>query len=421
MTRRTLQWWWGKTQAGQRKMNHGLSRRVRLEMEVLESRLAPAVIAAPSDVTRPGDPIVPTSNNSPGSEGVANAIDDQPTKYLNFDRLNAGFTVTPSVGPTRVTGITLTSANDAPERDPASFQLQGSLDGVFFTPIASGSVPAFSSRFFKNFLSFSNDQAYANYRLIFPTVVGPGGNSMQIAEVELLGVAAPLPRDITQPGDPIVPTSNNSPGSEGVANAIDNQPTKYLNFDRLNAGFTVSPRAGLTIVSGLTLTSAEDAPERDPATYILSGSYDGQNFTPISSGSVGSFPSRFFKNSIVFNNTVPYLHYRLIFPAVAGPGGNSMQIAEVELLGLHIAPPAPQLLVPANNSNVAIDTPLFDWTDVTDPLGDPISYYLQVDDDPAFNSPEIDRSGLTGSTFTPAAGLSAGAHFWRVQTRACCQ
>src|SRR5437899_3316279 len=29
--------------------------------------------------------------------------------------------------------------------------------------------------------------------------------------------------DITQPGDPIVATSNNSPGSEGVANAIDNQ------------------------------------------------------------------------------------------------------------------------------------------------------------------------------------------------------
>src|SRR5205809_513051 len=37
--------------------------------------------------------------------------------------------------------------------------------------------------------------------------------------------------DVTQPGDPIIPSSPNSPGSEGVANAIDNQPTKYLNFD----------------------------------------------------------------------------------------------------------------------------------------------------------------------------------------------
>src|SRR5439155_27187230 len=79
--------------------------------------------AQPSDITQPGDPIVPTSNNSPGSEGVANAIDNQPTKYLNFDKLNTGFTVTPSVGATLVTGLSLTSANDALERDPASFLL----------------------------------------------------------------------------------------------------------------------------------------------------------------------------------------------------------------------------------------------------------------------------------------------------------
>src|SRR5258705_6580685 len=84
--------------------------------------------------------------------------------------------------------------------------------------------------------------------------------------------------DVTQPGDPIVPTSNNSPGSEGVANAIDNQPTKYLNFDILNTGFTVTPNAGASLVTGLTLTSANDAPERDPSSYLLQGSLDGTNF-----------------------------------------------------------------------------------------------------------------------------------------------
>ena len=294
---------------------------------------------APGDVTRPGDAIVPTSNNSPGSEGAANAIDNQPTKYLNFDRLNSGFTVTPSVGATLVVGLTLTSANDAPERDPATYVLEGSLDGVSFFPISSGAVPPFPNRFHKNFIYFpGNTQAYLAYRLIFPTVVGPGGNSMQIAEVELLGVASDLAVDVTRPGDPIVPTSNNSPGSDGVANAIDNQPTKYLNFDRLNTGFTVSPTVGLTTVSGLTLTSANDAPERDPATYVLSGSYDGVTFTQIAAGSVPAFPSRFLKRTILFDNEVPYLHYRLIFPTVVGPGGNSMQIAEVELLGVAEGP-----------------------------------------------------------------------------------
>ena len=317
---------------------------------------------APTDVTQPGDPILPTSNNSPGSEGVANAIDNAPTKYLNFDKVNTGFTVTPSVGGTIVSGITLTSANDAPDRDPSSYRLEGSLDGTSFFEISSNSVPSFgptgTNRFYKNYVFFSNSRAFRAYRLIFPTTAGNSSCCMQVSEVELLGVVADLPQDITQPGDPIVATSNNSPGSEGVANAIDNAPTKYLNFDRLNTGFTVSPPAGLTIVSGLTLTSANDAPERDPADYVLSGSYDGSNFVAISSGAVPSFgptgTNRFFKNTILFNNKIPYLAYKLVFPNVVGPGGNSMQISEVELLGV-LAPtdvtvPGDPIVATSNNS-----------------------------------------------------------------------
>jgi hypothetical protein len=309
---------------------------------------------APSDVTQPGDPIVATSNNSPGSEGVANAINNTDSKYLNFDRVDTGFTVSPSVGPTLVTGLSLKSANDAPDRDPATYRLEGSLDGVSFFEISSGNVPAFPTRFFKNYIFFPNSRAFLAYRLIFPITTGPSTCCMQIAEVELLGSAADLAQDVTQPGDLIVPTSNNSPGSEGVANAINNTDSKYLNFDRVNTGFTVSPSAGLTIVSGLTLKSANDAPDRDPANYTLEGSYDNVNFTAISSGSVPAFPTRFHKNTILFNNKVPYVHYRLIFPLTTGPSSCCMQIAEVELLGT-LAPtdvtvPGDPIVATSNNS-----------------------------------------------------------------------
>lgn len=153
-----------------------------------------SLFAVATDVTQPGDPILPTSNNSPGSEGVANAIDNQPTKYLNFDRLNTGFSVAPSIGETIINGLKLTSANDAPERDPASYVLSGgpSLAGPW-TLISSGSVPAFASRFDDVEISFANSTAYGAYNLIFPTVVGPGGNSMQISEVEFLGVSNSVP------------------------------------------------------------------------------------------------------------------------------------------------------------------------------------------------------------------------------------
>ena len=89
-----------------------------------------------------------------------------------------------------VTGLGLTSANDAPDRDPATFVLSGSNDGgATFTEIASGDVPAFGDRFERQEVSFANDAAYTTYELIFPTTAGASGCCMQIAEIELLGTA----------------------------------------------------------------------------------------------------------------------------------------------------------------------------------------------------------------------------------------
>jgi hypothetical protein len=148
-----------------------------------------------ADVTQPGDLIQPTSFNSPGGEGVEMAIDDNPgTKYLNFDKLNAGFTVTPAVGSTVVIGLRFTSANDAPERDPVSFTLEGSNDGSTFTAIASGAIPDFPARFYTVEVSFVNELSYQHYRLLFPSVRNSAAaNSVQIAEVEFLGRTGPPP------------------------------------------------------------------------------------------------------------------------------------------------------------------------------------------------------------------------------------
>ncbi|MEN6428024.1 MAG: CotH kinase family protein, partial [Phycisphaerales bacterium] len=145
------------------------------------------------DVTQPGDAMEPTSFNSPTNEEFDKAIDNNPqTKYLNFDKLNAGFTVTPSTGPSVITGLRLTSANDAVERDPTSFTLFGSNDGASFVEIARGSIPTFPSRFFTVEIAFANDQAYTQYRLLFPTVRNANtAVAMQIAEVEFLGSSGP--------------------------------------------------------------------------------------------------------------------------------------------------------------------------------------------------------------------------------------
>ena len=177
----------------------------------LASAFSGNVQAQLQDITQPGDPIVASSNNHPGSEGVANAIDNQPTKYLNFDKVNTGFTVTPAIGLSIVQGLTLTSANDAADRDPGTYTLEGSYDGASFTAISSGAVPTYTARFQKHTILFNNGTPYLKYRLIFPTTQGNSTCCMQIAEVELLGVVSEIAQDVTQPGDVIVVTKPAGP------------------------------------------------------------------------------------------------------------------------------------------------------------------------------------------------------------------
>lgn len=177
------------------------------------------VSAATIDITRPGDPIEVISGINqgdgdagapPAAEGVENAINDIGQKYLNFLDLNSGFAVTPSLNTLAVTGLRLYTANDAEERDPASYQLSGSNDSINgpWTAISSGNLalpagrnaagnavvipPSGNLGAEHQEISFDNDLPYAHYQLVFPTLKDAAvANSMQIAEVELLAVPEP--------------------------------------------------------------------------------------------------------------------------------------------------------------------------------------------------------------------------------------
>jgi hypothetical protein len=159
----------------------------------------------------------------------------------------ANYTLGVGTGPnvTVVTGLRFTTANDAIERDPMTFTLEGSMDPAGpWTLIASGNTGLDTARFATApDVLFANSTAWRSYRLLFPTVRNAAGaNSMQIAEVAFLDAGG---NDVTAPGDPVIPTSGNSPGAEISPNAIDNNSaTKYLNFDKLNTGFTVTPSGG---------------------------------------------------------------------------------------------------------------------------------------------------------------------------------
>ena len=140
--------------------------------------------------------IWPTSSNSPPGEGATNAFDNNPnTKYLNFDKQNAGVTVQLNQGRV-VNGFTITTANDFSGRDPTSYKLYGSNDGVTWVLIQDGSLSLSNNRFTtSSMINITNSTAYAYYYIMFPTTKAgnaPAGctgtcaldyNSMQIAEI----------------------------------------------------------------------------------------------------------------------------------------------------------------------------------------------------------------------------------------------
>lgn len=151
---------------------------------------APSEIVA--DMVYPDDPIVHFGNeNSPTGEDFLNAFDDDPeTKYLNFNRFDVGMTVTTFV-PTQLSGLALTSANDVPERDPGAVLIFGINPDGASDLIATLNKPVFNDRLERMVYFMGADtRAYSTFRIVFRGTSDSPANSIQIAEIELIGAPA---------------------------------------------------------------------------------------------------------------------------------------------------------------------------------------------------------------------------------------
>ena len=161
-------------------------------------------------------------------------------------------------------------------------------------------------------------------------------------------------------------SASNYPAGESPANAIDgNGGTKYLNFARTNTGIIVTPQAASTVAS-ISLATANDAVERDPASFILYGTNEAiasadnsmgldEEWTEIASGDISLPDDRNTAGTVVnVDNATEYTSYKLVFPTVKG-NGNSMQIAEIQL---HTAADAGgDAIIAAGDAVLGIHTP----------------------------------------------------------------
>jgi hypothetical protein len=142
---------------------------------------------------------------------------------------------------------------------------------------------------------------------------------------------APVGQDITNMGGTIsAQYQTGSPAGEEYTKLIDNNVnTKYLTFHA--SGWMQYQAPSCYVVTNYTITSANDAPERDPLNWTLQGSNDGSHWTTIDSRSNEDFSNRFQTRRFTFNNSTPYSHYRF---NMNNNSGTILQVAEIELYGV---------------------------------------------------------------------------------------
>ena len=229
---------------------------------------------------------------------------------------------------------TITSGNDAPDRDLKSWKLLGSNDEVNWDTLDQRTDQVFTDRNFTREFDFDNNQGYRYYRI--EVLANNGSTLIQASEwrmlrLELLDFG---PTDFTLNATIEVSRENSggADGAEGSKKAIDNDVnTKFLVGGFPDTMYMQQNFEAAVTVNEYRITSANDAHERDPLSWTLSGSNDGSTWVELDSRSNEDFPDFFQERTFLVDNDQAYLHYRL--DITENNGSDAMQLAEWRLYG----------------------------------------------------------------------------------------
>lgn len=351
-----------------------------LSLALQTQPLAAVTLFGPGDTAIGIDTDVVPDSSYPGAEVPGNAVDQATaptTKYLNFGGPRTGFIVTPTAGASIVQSLQLRSGNDAPNRDPMTYELYGTNDPITSADNSFGDQESWSlvssgasgietdpgRDALGTIQDFGgNSTSYTSYKIVFPTLRDfPNTNSMQVDDVALFTAPGGGGTQILAAGDPALAiddfgSQSRYPSGEAPSFGLDGDSgTKYLNFGKEDTGLIVARADGKsTIVTGLTFTTGGDAPERDPLTWDLFGTNDPisssanslgdqESWSLVDSGITG-FDTDPGRNAtaapVAVNNGSAYSGYRLVFTSLRdAANANSMQVADILFDGVVIPEP----------------------------------------------------------------------------------
>jgi hypothetical protein len=123
----------------------------------------------------------------------------------------------------------------------------------------------------------------------------------------------PIGFDLTDPEEDGTPNGTitaggSSPGNETPDRLLDNSTgTKWLSFEPTGTFYQFQFAGGVrNAVNGYTITSANDASERDPYSWVLQGSNDGTNWVAVDTRTAQIFSARHETRLYEFANNTAY-------------------------------------------------------------------------------------------------------------------
>ncbi|MEN0129193.1 MAG: GH92 family glycosyl hydrolase [Brevundimonas sp.] len=161
-----------------------------------------------------------------------------------------------------------------------------------------------------------------------PSSWGTGTNDVPASITS--GSTVPVPLSDKLVGGTVTASAENGTNENAAKVVDDTSMTKWL-ANSSTATLTYAFGGGAShAVKQYTLTSGNDAPERDPKAWTLQGSNDGSAWTTVDTRSNIDFNNRRQTRAFVIGNTTAYKQYRL--QITANHSGNLTQLAEWELL-----------------------------------------------------------------------------------------
>ena len=313
-----------------------------------------------------------------------------------------------------INSYAITSANDSADRDPKAWTLSGSNDGTTWTVVDTRSGETWSARFQRRAFKCTNTTPYKIYKLNVTQNNG-SGNLMQFSELEL------IENGVSRTGYGKVSWSSQIGWNEGGLRPFDKLTgSKWLTAGGNSTGWLQYRflGAGAYAVNGYSITSANDAPGRDPRDWTLQGSNDGTSWTILDtrvgeSWQVDADEHRLERHAFEFNNAVAYSYYKLDVTSNNGDGG-LMGFSEMELLERQL-PGSAQYVSPAEIAfEVPVDAQLT-WEAGTDPNLVVAGHYVYLGTNPG-QMTLLTPTALPVETTSFAPTLATDmTYYWQVE------